>query len=75
LLKVKQRVRRGDKRIRLLRARHAGRDVSEDRKRLPGNRAASSLGRTVPTEAKPSELSGCILSFEKYRVKTKRLRE
>jgi hypothetical protein len=43
-----------------------------NRKRPPGNRAASSSGRTVPTEAKPSELSGRILSFEKYRVKTKR---
>jgi len=40
-------------------------------KRLPGNRAASSLGRIVPTEAKPSELSGEILSLAKYRVKAK----
>jgi hypothetical protein len=40
-------------------------------KRPPGNRAASSLGRIVPTEAKPSELSGEILSLAKYRVKAK----
>jgi hypothetical protein len=40
-------------------------------KRLPGNRVASSLGRIVPTEAKPSELSGEILSLAKYRVKAK----
>jgi hypothetical protein len=46
-----------------------------DKKRPPGNRAASSSGRTVPTEAKPLELSGCILRFEKYRVKAKRLAE
>ncbi len=32
---------------------------------------ASSLGRIVPTEAKPSELSGEILSLAKYRVKAK----
>jgi hypothetical protein len=30
-------------------------------KRPPGNRATSSFGRIVPTEAKPSELSGEIL--------------
>jgi hypothetical protein len=34
-------------------------------KRPPGNRAASSLGRIVPTEAKPSELSGEILCLAK----------
>jgi hypothetical protein len=34
-------------------------------KRPPGNRAASSLGRIVPTEAKPSELSGEILWLAK----------
>jgi hypothetical protein len=38
-------------------------------KRPPGNRVASSLGRIVPTEAKPSELSGEILSLAKTRVK------
>jgi hypothetical protein len=43
----------------------------EKAKRPPGNRAASSLGRIVPTEAKPSELSGEILSLAKYRVKAK----
>ena len=42
-----------------------------DAKRPPGNRAAFSLGRIVPTEAKPSELSGCILSLAKTCVKTK----
>jgi hypothetical protein len=42
-------------------------------KRPPGNRAAFSLGRIVPTEAKPSELSGCILSLAKTGVKTKTL--
>src|SRR5208337_5675621 len=31
------------------------------RKEPPGNRAALSSGRIVPTEAKPSELSGCIV--------------
>jgi hypothetical protein len=40
-------------------------------KRPPGNRVASSLGRIVPTEAKPSELSGEILSLAKYCVKAK----
>src|ERR1700730_3195836 len=38
-------------------------------KRPPGNRVASSLGRIVPTEAKPSELSGEILSLAKTGVK------
>jgi hypothetical protein len=40
-------------------------------KRPPGNRAASSLGRIVPTEAKPSELSGEILRLAKSAVKVK----
>jgi hypothetical protein len=40
-------------------------------KRPPGNRVASSLGRIVPTEAKPSELSGEILSLAKSSVKAK----
>jgi hypothetical protein len=31
------------------------------RKEPPGNRAALSSGRIVPTEAKPQKLSGCIL--------------
>jgi hypothetical protein len=35
--------------------------IHQNAKRPPGNRAASSLGRIVPTEAKPSELSGEIL--------------
>jgi|GEM_PF-5018000 hypothetical protein len=46
---------------------------SADAKRPPGNRAAFSLGRIVPTEAKPSELSGCILSLAKTGVKAKTL--
>src|SRR5580693_8213311 len=45
-----------------------------DTKRPPGNRAAPSLGRIVPTEAKPSELSGCILSLAQTGVKAKTLR-
>jgi hypothetical protein len=44
-----------------------------DAKRPPGNRAAYSLGRIVPTEAKPSELSACILSLAKTGVKAKTL--
>jgi hypothetical protein len=44
---------------------------SKNPKRPPGNRAASSLGRIAPTEAKPSELSGEILSLAKYGVKAK----
>jgi hypothetical protein len=47
------------------------RKPAENTKRPPGNRAASSLGRIAPTEAKPSELSGCILSLAKTGVKTK----
>jgi hypothetical protein len=45
--------------------------VPENAKKPPGNRVASSLGRIVPTEAKPSELSGEILSLAKYCVKAK----
>ena len=45
--------------------------VPGNAKRPPGNRVASSLGRIVPTEAKPSELSGEILSLAKYCVKAK----
>jgi hypothetical protein len=45
--------------------------VSGKAKKPPGNRVASSLGRIVPTEAKPSELSGEILSLAKYGVKAK----
>jgi hypothetical protein len=43
----------------------------EDRKKPPGNRAAFSLGRIVPTEAKPSELSGEILCLRAEGVKAK----
>jgi hypothetical protein len=43
---------------------------AKKRKRPPGNRVASSLGRIVPTEAKPSELSGEILVLVKTGVKT-----
>jgi hypothetical protein len=42
---------------------------AEKRKEPPGNRAALSLGRIVPTEAKPSELSGCILGAWRVSVK------
>jgi hypothetical protein len=41
------------------------------RKEPPGNRAAPSLGRIVPTEAKPSELSGCIVGIGEGSVKDK----
>jgi hypothetical protein len=41
------------------------------RKEPPGNRAALSSGRIVPTEAKPSELSGCIVGAGKGSVKEK----
>jgi hypothetical protein len=41
------------------------------RKEPPGNRAALSLGRIVPTEAKPSELSGCIVGWGGQGVKNK----
>jgi hypothetical protein len=44
--------------------------LRKKRKRPPGNRVASSLGRIVPTEAKPSELSGEILVLVKTGVKT-----
>jgi hypothetical protein len=40
-------------------------------KRPPGNGAAFSLGRIVPTEAKPSELSGEILWLGAEGVKAK----
>src|SRR5664280_1254738 len=50
---------------------HAHPQSPADAKRPPGNRAAFSLGRIVPTEAKPSELSGCILSLAKTGVKAK----
>jgi hypothetical protein len=43
--------------------------AAQKMKRPPGNRVASSLGRIVPTEAKPSELSGEILSLAKTGVK------
>ena len=42
-----------------------------DMKRPPGNGAAFSLGRIVPTEAKPSELSGEILCLGAEGVKAK----
>jgi hypothetical protein len=45
--------------------------VAGETKRPPGNRAASSLGRIVPTEAKPSELSGEILWLAPEGVKAK----
>jgi hypothetical protein len=46
-------------------------NVPKKRKEPPGNRAAPSSGRIVPTEAKPSELSGCILGAGDGSVKDK----
>jgi hypothetical protein len=43
----------------------------QKRKEPPGNRAALSSGRIVPTEAKPSELSGCIVGAGRGSVKEK----
>ena len=43
----------------------------QKRKEPPGNRAALSSGRIVPTEAKPSELSGCIVGAGEGSVKDK----
>jgi hypothetical protein len=43
----------------------------QKRKEPPGNRAALSSGRIVPTEAKPSELSGCIVGAVEAGVKEK----
>ena len=43
----------------------------QKRKEPPGNRAAPSSGRIVPTEAKPSELSGCIVGAGERSVKNK----
>src|SRR6266568_6276965 len=45
--------------------------MGQKRKEPPGNRAAPSSGRIVPTEAKPSELSGCILGAGGRSVKNK----
>jgi hypothetical protein len=45
--------------------------MGQKRKEPPGNRAAPSLGRIVPTEAKPSELSGCIVGAGESGVKNK----
>jgi hypothetical protein len=45
------------------------------RKEPPGNRAALSSGRIVPTEAKPSELSGCIVGMREGSVKDKSKRK
>jgi hypothetical protein len=44
---------------------------AQKREEPPGNRAALSSGRIVPTEAKPSELSGCIVGAGKGSVKEK----
>jgi hypothetical protein len=43
----------------------------QKREEPPGNRAALSSGRIVPTEAKPLELSGCILGVWEGSVKEK----
>jgi hypothetical protein len=45
------------------------------RKEPPGNRAAPSSGRIVPTEAKPSELSGCIVGAMEGGVKDKSIQK
>jgi hypothetical protein len=45
------------------------------RKEPPGNRAAPSSGRIVPTEAKPSELSGCIVGAMEGSVKDKSMQK
>jgi hypothetical protein len=45
--------------------------LGQKRKEPPGNGAALSSGRIVPTEAKPSELSGCIVGTGKGSVKKK----
>jgi hypothetical protein len=45
--------------------------LHRETKRPPGNRAALSLGRIVPTEAKPSELSGEIVWLGGRGVKAK----
>jgi hypothetical protein len=47
----------------------------EKRKEPPGNRAALPSGRIVPTEAKPSELSGCIVGVREGSVKDKSKRK
>jgi hypothetical protein len=49
----------------------ADKKTFKKRKEPPGNRAALSSGRIVPTEAKPSELSGCIVGAGKGSVKEK----
>jgi hypothetical protein len=41
------------------------------RKEPPGNGAALSSGRIVPTEANPIELSGCIVGSGESSVKEK----
>jgi hypothetical protein len=45
------------------------------RKEPPGNRVALPSGRIVPTEAKPSELSGCIVGMREGSVKDKSKRK
>jgi hypothetical protein len=47
----------------------ARRRGGQKRKEPPGNRAAPSSGRIVPTEAKPSKLSGCIVGAGEGSVK------
>jgi hypothetical protein len=54
-------------------AASAHKNMGSDAKKPPGNGTASSFGRIVPTEAKPSELSGCILSLAQTGVKAKTL--
>jgi hypothetical protein len=51
------------------------RKIRQKRKEPPGNRAALSSGRIVPTEAKPSELSGCIVGAGDGSVKEKSMKK
>jgi hypothetical protein len=46
-------------------------EFASKRKEPPGNGTALSSGRIVPTEAKPSELSGCIVGAGGSSVKGK----
>jgi hypothetical protein len=44
-------------------------NLPSKRKEPPGNGTALSSGRIVPTEANPSELSGCIVGVGESSVK------
>jgi hypothetical protein len=53
------------------RCKSKGLKIRSKRKEPPGNGAALSSGRIVPTEANPIELSGCILGSGESSVKEK----